>query len=1295
MESTGREVRAGAWNSQGIPGFSIDETLGWGDRDIVSGGRQMSGLGILKSVKTRQLLNLVLAALLVLTTLVIIPSVANAGEEAPPEEPVVTETTTTTVAEDPVVTETTTTTTAAEEPVVEETTTTIVEEPAVEEPVVTETTTTTTAAEEPVVEEPTTTTIAEEPLVTETTTTLAEEPVVEEPTTTTVAEEPVADVLVDNAVEEEHEEEEAPALKITFVKRVCPTFGEIRSNQNKNWDLQEHAEDLGAKIGTLNVTAAVEDAAHPGCSPIAGWGFSMGTEIDASSGPLSQVADPFPVGIVTQASTPVLDNNGDPTGANVAGAVTIEVTQEQLDAAALSHNGALSVSEGSTSGGGALVPAGFEFGILRCGFDNRHGDNVEWIFFSKNGVEFANHITCYAYNVATAQPDFEITKDAVDIDGVPYADGDIAKVGETINYEVTVTNTGNVDFTDLVIADPGLDAPGLTCAWAGDAGDLASGESVTCTGSHVTTVDDGTAGDYYNVSTAETVEWEIQKDDDELVPVDFNYQVTFVKRVCNSYDGILKNFNNSDHLVESVVPLSGVVTWHTVDVALEQASVDCAPQTGWDFSIGTGFSAPAGDADPGTLSQVTGNFGTVIQTQASTPLLDKFGLPTGIDVAGAVTIDLSNDQIAAAADQSLWVSEGLNGPDGGVLPDGFGFGVMRCGSDNRNGDNVEFLSYPSLRPGNGGEEAADFGLLGEHVQVRLPQTHTVCIAYNVALNPQIEVTKTVDKPIIIAKDSAEFTIEIANTGNIVLNDLTLDDVMTYGDTGAEDLTTCEIPDDTTLDPGAITHATCTVDLDSTTHGESVLNTVTATATPVLGDDVSDSDDATVTIIPPSPAFLNAACISEPIEAFGFSLDQPLLEWSTSDLGPTFDAATDTLELRMWTKDQDPTTDAPAIVYEVPWDSDLLGQEPFASAAGAPTTDRIFVEGGQGYLYWPGYDNSGWTGPENGLAGIVYPGDEWRPTAYQFAFNPETAVIVVEYPPATVDCVPGGAIHIDKLAGPLGTAASSSDFVDAYNRVVDETEVTWQVTVKNLTDYTLFDIVFTDDIAPSCLTAFEAAVQTNDTGNFMTPQEELVITCDSTVGDEAMTNTATVGGTDLWGSAIIPVSDDASTYPPITTRGGEEPPPPEEEAVLGSIGDTVWTDENSNGVQDNGESGLANAVVQITMPDTSTLNVTTASNGEYTFGNLAPGEYTVKLIVSSISVGADEDLMVTTATSFTIQLAEGEVHLDADFGVVTTLPKTGIDTDTILIIAISLMLLGGTAVLVTRRRNQGEEGSVAA
>jgi len=153
-----------------------------------------------------------------------------------------------------------------------------------------------------------------------------------------------------------------------------------------------------------------------------------------------------------------------------------------------------------------------------------------------------------------------------------------------------------------------------------------------------------------------------------------------------------------------------------------------------------------------------------------------------------------------------------------------------------------------------------------------------------------------------------------------------------------------------------------------------------------------------------------------------------------------------------------------------------------------------------------------------------------------------------------------------------------------------------------------------------------------------------------------------------------------------------------QAVLasGTIGDTVWSDENDNGIQDNGEKGIAGATVRLTLPDGTTIQMNTNANGLYLFSALEAGAYKSELILSSIPDPAESSLKLTTAGSFTIQLADGESFLDADFGVVATLPKTGISADSLALIAVALLGAGGLAVLSTRRRQDDlGEGDIAA
>ncbi len=57
---------------------------------------------------------------------------------------------------------------------------------------------------------------------------------------------------------------------------------------------------------------------------------------------------------------------------------------------------------------------------------------------------------------------------------------------------------------------------------------------------------------------------------------------------------------------------------------------------------------------------------------------------------------------------------------------------------------------------------------------------------------------------------------------------------------------------------------------------------------------------------------------------------------------------------------------------------------------------------------------------------------------------------------------------------------------------------------------------------------------------------------------------------------------------------------------GSIGDFVFNDTNGDGIQNNGEQGIAGVTVVLTYPNGTTTTVTSGANGIYTFANLAPG-----------------------------------------------------------------------------------------
>ena len=86
-------------------------------------------------------------------------------------------------------------------------------------------------------------------------------------------------------------------------------------------------------------------------------------------------------------------------------------------------------------------------------------------------------------------------------------------------------------------------------------------------------------------------------------------------------------------------------------------------------------------------------------TQPETPLLDYEGRPVGDDtIEAAVTIELTEEQLErAGSGNSFWIQGGTTTDPilNEQYPDEYGFGALRCAIDNLNGDNVEWMSYPS------------------------------------------------------------------------------------------------------------------------------------------------------------------------------------------------------------------------------------------------------------------------------------------------------------------------------------------------------------------------------------------------------------------------------------------------------------------------------------------------------------------------------------------------------------------------------------------------------------------------
>ncbi len=113
---------------------------------------------------------------------------------------------------------------------------------------------------------------------------------------------------------------------------------------------------------------------------------------------------------------------------------------------------------------------------------------------------------------------------------------------------------------------------------------------------------------------------------------------------------------------------------------------------------------------------------------------------------------------------------------------------------------------------------------------------------------------------------------------------------------------------------------------------------------------------------------------------------------------------------------------------------------------------------------------------------------------------------------------------------------------------------------------------------------------------------------------------------------------------------------------GALGDRVWNDANSNGVEDAGEAGIENITINLYSDhdddgffDNLVMSTTTDANGRYFFDGLIPDAYVVEIVEAGIT-GAGFDVTPTAdpdsdANNLTnpIVIAPGDVWMGGDFG----------------------------------------------
>ncbi len=191
-----------------------------------------------------------------------------------------------------------------------------------------------------------------------------------------------------------------PSYQVTFVARVCPTYGDIMANRARN-NIQESLRDLGKDTVYTSgqpISPALEATNDPSCDPLDDWQFALGTGYTGKTPAtqyLSTVTNPYAQTIKVLPSTPELDAKGQDTGRVLQDAVTVTLTAQQAQLAQQSNR---LWTQGGTKTDPLLQSVfgnDYGFGALRCAIDNLNGDNVEWIGYPAGST----HVFCYYYAV--------------------------------------------------------------------------------------------------------------------------------------------------------------------------------------------------------------------------------------------------------------------------------------------------------------------------------------------------------------------------------------------------------------------------------------------------------------------------------------------------------------------------------------------------------------------------------------------------------------------------------------------------------------------------------------------------------------------------------------------------------------------------------------------------------------------------------------------------------------------------------------------------------------------------------
>ncbi|WP_198672940.1 DUF7507 domain-containing protein, partial [Algoriphagus litoralis] len=448
---------------------------------------------------------------------------------------------------------------------------------------------------------------------------------------------------------------------------------------------------------------------------------------------------------------------------------------------------------------------------------------------------------------AVQNPSWTVTKST--------STADYDQVGDVINYEIQIQNTGNVSISNVSLSDPNTTISATIQGDNAPSGTLDVGETWTYSATHTVTQADIDAGNYSNTATASG-----SPAGGTLTPGISN--TVTVNAVQNPSWTVTKSNSTVDYDQVGDVINYEIQIQNTGNVSISNVSLS-DPNTTISATI-QGDNAPSGTLDVGETWTYSATH-TVTQADIDAGNYSNTATASGSPAGGTLTPGISNTVTVNAVQNPSWtVTKSNSTVDYDQVGDVINYEIQIQNTGNVSISNVSLSDPNTTISATIQGDNAPSGTLDVGETWTYTATHTVTqadidagtysntatasgspaggtltpgvsntVTVNAVVNPELTVTKSTSAlNYSQVGSSISYTIEVENIGNVSISNIVITDPLattgpTYvsGDTGADDV----------MSPGetwvyTLTHQVTQADLDA----GSIVNTATATGTPAQG-----------------------------------------------------------------------------------------------------------------------------------------------------------------------------------------------------------------------------------------------------------------------------------------------------------------------------------------------------------------------------------------------------------------------------------------------------------------------------